>query len=352
VTDAQKEYDDIAETGDTEQIKNAKDKLDKAKDSESQAKARYSLARSRMRAEAESQAQLVKATRLQTEAIKEQGAVLKDQAAAQVAASQKAIDSARLAWQMAQTDTAGKISLLEEESKKYDQNSVEWYQIQTQKINLEKQLQDEQERTAEAAAGGGGGGAGALSAPITAAIDKLDILKGNLNKMTMPDFLDPMVMQMSAPPKTLFQLIGDLGKSLSSRFMDDFLKELWGRFKIALGLPVDATVGDSATLLGGKLGNAIGEAITDAIVGKLRGLFSAENMAKLGLDIFGLTPIGELDWYKNQRSSGSPSGTYYGDSGINAPTSNASSNGSTYNINIQTNDQGIISKLRELGVAV
>ena len=355
VTDAQKEYDDIAETGDAEQIKNAKDKLDKAKDSESQAKARYSLARSRMRAEAESQAQLVKATRLQTEAIKEQGAVLKDQAAAQVAASQKAIDNARLAWQMAQTDTKGKIALLEEESKKYDQNSVEWYQLQTQKINLEKQLQAEQEKTAGGA--GGGGMVKSIAADLSQIKGLGDLvggIKSNLVDIGNGLLIDPLTMQIQTPPPNLFTLIQKLGRAMGGNFIKDFLDIMWTRLNESLGLDPDAKIGESVKTLGQKMGDALGTAIYDAIMERVKQSWE-ESWDFLNRNV-GEGPSHTPHLGGPTTPSVSP-GTYNPyqpnlDFGLSGAMSTASSNGSTYNINIQTNDQGTIRKLRELGVAV
>jgi hypothetical protein len=275
VTDAQKEYDEISESGSEDEIKSAKEKLDKAKTAEGQAKTRHSAASSRLRAEAESQAQLRHATEQQTQAVRAQTDAIKAQAGIQSEASQKALEAARLAWQMAQTDTKGRIALLEEESKKHEEGSLEWYQLQTQKINLEKQLEREQETAAKA----GGGG---VSEELKNAVADLSVLeeqtleiKDNLVNIGNGLFIDPLTMQISQPPSNLWTLIQNLGRSMAGDFMDRFIGEMWKRLAEALGIDPTATLGETVTSFGTKLGEAIGDALWNALAGKLKAKMDA-----------------------------------------------------------------------------
>lgn len=294
VADAQKEYDEISKSGSEDEIKTAKEKLDKAKAAEKQAKDRHTAASSRLRAEAEAQAQLRRATEQQTQAVRMQTEAIKAQASIQSDAAQKALDAARLAWQMAQTDTAGRIKLLDDESKKYAEGSLEWYQLQTQKINLEKQLQREQEAAAKA----GGGG---VSNELKNAVADLSVLeeqtfkiKDSLVNIGNGLFIDPLTMQISQPPANLWTLIQNLGRSMAGDFMNKFIGEMWKRLAEALGIDPNATLGDSVTAFGTKLGESIGEALWTALSAKLK--------AKLDAWMAGVAPKQE----SNAPRGGSP----------------------------------------------
>ena len=224
---------------------------------------------------------------MQTEAIKAQASIQSD-------AAQKALDAARLAWQMAQTDTAGRIKLLDDESKKYAEGSLEWYQLQTQKINLEKQLQREQEAAAKA----GGGG---VSNELKNAVADLSVLeeqtfkiKDSLVNIGNGLFIDPLTMQISQPPANLWTLIQNLGRSMAGDFMNKFIGEMWKRLAEALGIDPNATLGDSVTAFGTKLGESIGEALWTALSAKLK--------AKLDAWMAGVAPKQE----SNAPRGGSP----------------------------------------------
>lgn len=266
---AQGEYDEAVKSGDTEAISGAEEKLGKAKKTETQERARFAAAQSRVRAEAESQAMLRLATQQQTQAVQAQTAAIQQQAAVQSDASEKALNAARLAWQMAQVDTAGKIQLLEEESKKYAEGSVEWYQYQTQKINMEKQLQQEQESTA----GGAAASVADVKADLSVLKDTLKETKSNLVDIGSGLFIDPLTMQISEPPPNLWDAVQNLGTALSNGFMTPFIKRMWERLKTALGMDPNATLGENLVTFGQKLGTAIGDAIYTAITEKIQKAF-------------------------------------------------------------------------------
>ncbi len=276
---AQKEYDDIKESGDEEGVKSAETKLGAAKKFESQEKARVALARSRVRAEAEMRNALTNAINKQTQAIQSQQNVMSDAAAKQAEMVKKQLDAARLIWQMAQADTAGKIKLIEAESAKHAEGSLEWYQFETQKIGLQQQLQNEQEAAAKAAEAEAKRAASADKEAAKYAITGIEAVQEAAKKITMPDFLDPAIMKMSKN-ENLWTLITNLGASLGNGFIDKFLKIILDKLKLGLGLDKDATLMDIVVTAGTKVGTAVGIAMYDAIMAKLRQIVIPEPLTE------------------------------------------------------------------------
>jgi hypothetical protein len=176
-------------------------------------------------------------------------------------------------------------------------------------------------------------------------------IKSNLVDIGNGLLIDPLTMQIQTPPPNLFTLIQKLGRAMGGNFIKDFLDIMWTRFNESLGLDPDAKIGESVKTLGQKMGDAIGEALYNAVGAKLNQAWNdfINSMAIVKGQSPGEWGYDPFQYYNDLHSKGSG----YGDSGITRPSpSGVSSNGSTYNINIQTNDQGTIRKLRELGVAV
>ena len=139
-------------------------------------------------------------------------------------------------------------------------------------------------------------------------------------------------------------------------FIKQFLDVLWAKFKVSLGLDPSANLGDTVTTFGTKLGDTIGQALYDAITNKLNqawnnfidslAIVKGQNMGEWGYDPFKnfapAPPAGNWQPYE-------PS---FGNTEQIGGANKTAASGSTYHITINTNDQGTIRKLRELGVAI
>jgi hypothetical protein len=388
VTDAQKEYDALMPDATKEQIKAAKDKLTGAKAIETQAKTAFSQAQARVLKEAEAQTKLANSqTKLinlidkQTQAITRQADAAQGLSDQQAAAAAKALDNARLMWQMAQTDTAGKIKLLEAEAAKYAEGSLEWYQTETEKIGLEKQLQSEIAAAAKAASGGGAGGAAAIELPtLEPLVKQIGEVKQGLLQIGPKLFIDPLTMQIQNPPPTLWDSVTALGESLGNGFITKFLNIMWTKFKVSLGAdPDDDLLGVLGTL-GANLGNAIGDAMWDAIKAKLRPAFVdtfTYIWANLGSAFMGAYPGGVLGLvsdaltnnllptYGGAKANGmdaivsTPTFFLAGESGperVTVTPQGKAQGGTTINFyisggNPQRNADAVMTKLRAVGMA-
>ena len=283
---AQEDYDKAVKEGNEEEIDGKKTILDTAKKTETDARARFAAAQQRVRKEADAQMALVNATKAQTAAIQAQAKVMGDASEAKAQAEAKALAAAKLAWEMSKTDTKGKIALIDRESAAHAEGTVEWYQLQTQKSSLLKMLASE-EMALSKTAGAAGVAAGAAGVTgIQGMLKEIPKMQTALSGITMPDFLDPAIMKMSKN-MSLWDRIKALGKSLGDGFIKAFIDIAWGKLKEKLGIKDESLI-SLVQKLGTTLGTEIGNAITGAIKTKLQEFFTWDNLAQLGLDIFGL----------------------------------------------------------------
>jgi len=270
VTSTQAAYDKALATGNAKAIAIAKDKLDKATEAENQAESSYSSAQNRVYSMADAEDRKRLAIEAQTLAIqKQEEAAQKAAEAAQKAAdartasdakqleaAAKNLEAQELAYKMAKTDTTGKIALIDQEIAKHAEGSAEWYQLQTQKIGLEKQLQSEIAKT--------GAAAGSITplVPIQQSIGKI---KQGLIDIGAGLFLDPLTMSIRLPPPSLWEAVLNLGTSLGGGFLGTFIAECWKQAKIKLGIAPDADFISILAKVGTDLGTAIGTAMASAI---------------------------------------------------------------------------------------
>ena len=271
VTDAQKELAALGRGAPVGDYNAAKRKLYGAQEVEAKAKIAFEQSQNFILKEAEAQDKLTLAINNQMDALSRQASFAEEAAARQAEASArqaeaaaKSLDSARLMWQMAQTDTAGKIKLIEAESAKHAQGSQEWYQLETQKLGLMQQLESQQLAVNKAGAG------------MITALPDLKPLQEEIGSITRglvdigPElFIDPLTMQIQLPPANLFTLIKNLGISMGGEWIKGFIDIAWARLLVKLGLGENATIISAAGTLGTAVGKSIADAMWSAISAKL-----------------------------------------------------------------------------------
>ena len=161
--EAQEALDEARGTGDEEAIASAQERLDLAADEETQARRNYAEAQGRMTAKMRQEAELkglldeaaratIARARAESDAAAKAAQREAEAEAKRQAAEAKRLHDAKLAYEMATTDTAGQIAILRRELGGVEEESVEYYQILTRIAGLEKQLASQR-----AGAGGGAG---------------------------------------------------------------------------------------------------------------------------------------------------------------------------------------------------
>lgn len=163
--EAQEALDEARGMGDEDAIASAQERLDLAADEETQARRNYAEAQGRMTAKMRQEAELkglldeaaratIDRARAEADAAAKAAQREAEAEAKRQAAEAKRLHDAKLAYELAMTDTAGQIAILRRELGGVEEESVEYYQILTRIAGLEKQLAAERQR------GGAGGGAG------------------------------------------------------------------------------------------------------------------------------------------------------------------------------------------------
>lgn len=151
---AQAEYDEAMASGDETAIEGAETRLEQAQDREARARREADSERQRMQSRLALEAALTRALEQQSKAAIDRSNAEGAAAAAaaqreaeaeakRAAAEAKRIHDAKLAYELATTDTAGQIELWKRELGEAAEGSAEYWNIMTRIATLQRQLQDE-----------------------------------------------------------------------------------------------------------------------------------------------------------------------------------------------------------------